>query len=121
MASRMNNSLTTFETSSVPGTPAQSTPEYVLNPLSIYRMARKAVHEKHAPERVRRPVYSGENTTVSAEAQDSSVTSLVERPPAASPSPAPPPGRAGDAGDGTADRIALDLDDLENFFSWDLD
>lgn len=35
----------------VPGTPVQSTPEYVLNPLSIYRMARKGIVEKHAPER----------------------------------------------------------------------
>lgn len=35
----------------VPGTPVQSTPEYVLNPLSIYRMARKGILEKHAPER----------------------------------------------------------------------
>ena len=37
--------------SSVPGTPAQSAPDYVLNPLSIYRMARKAIPEKHAPEK----------------------------------------------------------------------
>jgi hypothetical protein len=34
------------------GSPPQSTPEYVLNPLSIYRMARKAIPEKHAPETV---------------------------------------------------------------------
>ena len=30
-----------------PGTPVQSAPDYVLNPLSIYRMARKAIPEKH--------------------------------------------------------------------------
>ena len=36
---------------SVPGTPVQSAPDYVLNPLSIFRMARKAIPEKHAPER----------------------------------------------------------------------
>ena len=34
------------------GNPAQYTPEYVLNPLAIYRMARKDINdgEKHAPE-----------------------------------------------------------------------
>ena len=32
---------------SAPGTPVQSAPDYVLNPLSIYRMARKAIPEKH--------------------------------------------------------------------------
>ena len=36
---------------SAPGTPVQSAPDYVLNPLSIYRMARKAIPEKHAPEK----------------------------------------------------------------------
>lgn len=33
-----------------PGTPAQSAPDYILNPLSIYRLARKSIPEKHAPE-----------------------------------------------------------------------
>jgi hypothetical protein len=35
-----------------PGTPVQATPDYVLNPLAIYRLARRAVpeKEKHAPE-----------------------------------------------------------------------
>ena len=32
---------------SAPGTPVQSAPDYVLNPLSIYRMARKAIPERH--------------------------------------------------------------------------
>lgn len=36
---------------SAPGTPVQSAPDYVLNPLSIYRMARKSIPEKHAPEK----------------------------------------------------------------------
>lgn len=36
---------------STPGTPAQSAPDYVLNPLSIYRLARKSIPEKHAPEK----------------------------------------------------------------------
>ncbi|KAI5361261.1 hypothetical protein Slin15195_G123740 [Septoria linicola] len=36
---------------SAPGTPAQSAPDYILNPLSIYRLARKSIPEKHAPER----------------------------------------------------------------------
>ncbi|KAJ5243522.1 uncharacterized protein N7469_001849, partial [Penicillium citrinum] len=34
----------------LPGTPVQSTPDYVLNPLSIFRMARKSIPERHAPE-----------------------------------------------------------------------
>lgn len=37
---------------SVPGTPIQSAPDYVLNPLSIFRMARKSIPERHAPEKV---------------------------------------------------------------------
>ncbi len=41
---------------SQPGTPVQSAPDYVLNPLSIYRMARKTIYEKHAPERQRNAV-----------------------------------------------------------------
>ncbi|KAJ5976673.1 hypothetical protein N7501_000015, partial [Penicillium viridicatum] len=32
-------------------TPAQSAPDYVLNPLTIFRMARKSIPERHAPER----------------------------------------------------------------------
>lgn len=32
-------------------TPAQSAPDYVLNPLTIFRMARKSILERHAPER----------------------------------------------------------------------
>ncbi|KAJ5717594.1 hypothetical protein N7488_003240 [Penicillium malachiteum] len=36
---------------SLPGTPIQSAPDYVLNPLSIYRMARKSIPERHAPEK----------------------------------------------------------------------
>ena len=45
-----SNETDNFE-HSVPGTPVQSAPDYVLNPLSIYRMARKGIPEKHAPER----------------------------------------------------------------------
>ena len=36
---------------SLPGTPVQSAPDYVLNPLSIFRMARKSAPERHAPEK----------------------------------------------------------------------
>ncbi len=39
------------DTRSAPGTPVQSAPDYVLNPLSIYRMTRKGIAEKHMPER----------------------------------------------------------------------
>lgn len=35
---------------SIPGTPKQSAPDYVLNPLSIFRMARSEIPEGHAPE-----------------------------------------------------------------------
>lgn len=42
------------EERSQPGTPVQSAPDYVLNPLSIYRMARKNIIEKHAPEKQKR-------------------------------------------------------------------
>lgn len=35
---------------SVPGTPPQSAPDYVLNPLSIFRMARNEIPEGHAPD-----------------------------------------------------------------------
>jgi hypothetical protein len=47
----------TIDGPSLPGTPIQSTPEYVLNPLAIYRLARKAVpeKEKHAPELIASP------------------------------------------------------------------
>ena len=45
------------ERPTAPGTPVQSTPEYVLNPLAIYRLARAAVpeKEKHAPELIPSP------------------------------------------------------------------
>lgn len=49
------------ERSSVPGTPAQSAPDYVLNPLSIYRMARKAIPEKHEPEKIASPAQQNQN------------------------------------------------------------
>ncbi|KAJ5151336.1 uncharacterized protein N7482_010588 [Penicillium canariense] len=39
------------QSESVPGTPVQSAPDYVLNPLSIFRMARKSIPERHAPEK----------------------------------------------------------------------
>ena len=39
------------EEHSAPGTPVQSAPDYVLNPLSIFRMTRKTIQEGHAPEK----------------------------------------------------------------------
>lgn len=39
-----------YARSRAPGTPPQRTPDSVLNPLSIYRLARKSVPERHAPE-----------------------------------------------------------------------
>ncbi|CAK1365987.1 putative transcriptional regulatory protein [Cercospora beticola] len=44
---------------SAPGSPAQSAPDYILNPLSIYRLARKSIPEKHAPERQPAPTSAG--------------------------------------------------------------
>lgn len=43
---------------SIPGSPVQMTPEYFLNPLAIYRMARRSVQEKHAPEESTSPLSS---------------------------------------------------------------
>ncbi|KAL3433362.1 fungal-specific transcription factor domain-containing protein [Aspergillus tetrazonus] len=37
---------------SPPGIPPQSAPDYVLNPLTIYLMARRTIPERHAPERI---------------------------------------------------------------------
>ncbi|KAJ5683574.1 hypothetical protein N7462_006739 [Penicillium macrosclerotiorum] len=49
---RLMGSLSVISNSlSVPGTPVQSAPDYVLNPLSIFRMARKSIPERHAPEK----------------------------------------------------------------------
>jgi hypothetical protein len=57
IATADGNATQTIDGPSAPGTPIQSTPEYVLNALSIYRLARKAVpeREKHAPELIASP------------------------------------------------------------------
>lgn len=58
---------------SIPGSPVQMTPEYVLNPLAIFRMARRTVHEKHAPEESTSPISStasNRQTQVSQPPQD---------------------------------------------------
>lgn len=44
--------LALFNTRTDPGTPPQAAPDYVLNPLSIYRMARNEIPERHAPENI---------------------------------------------------------------------
>lgn len=49
---------------SAPGTPPQAAPDYVLNPLSIFRMARNDVPERHAPENTR-STQSGIGSTAS--------------------------------------------------------
>jgi hypothetical protein len=43
---------------SAPGTPAQPSPEQVLNPLAIYRLARKAVRERQVTEPAASPLFS---------------------------------------------------------------
>ena len=57
IATADGNATQTIDGPSAPGTPIQSTPEYILNPLAIYRLARKAVpeREKHAPELIASP------------------------------------------------------------------
>ncbi|KIX03800.1 uncharacterized protein Z518_07353 [Rhinocladiella mackenziei CBS 650.93] len=57
--------------STAPGTPAQSAPDYVLHPLSIYRMARKSIPEKHAPEKTVSPTATTHtpNSSISLQAR----------------------------------------------------
>ena len=50
--------MLTSTSPSLPGTPSQCAPDYVLHPLSIYRMARKTIPEKHAPEKIPSPATS---------------------------------------------------------------
>lgn len=45
--------LTLFYSEPLSVPPIQSAPDYVLNPLTIFRMARKSIPERHAPETVR--------------------------------------------------------------------
>lgn len=51
MTCPISHILTLSGSESLPGTPVQSAPDYVLNPLSIFRMARKSIPERHAPEK----------------------------------------------------------------------
>ncbi|KAI7212315.1 hypothetical protein KC333_g7185 [Hortaea werneckii] len=61
------------EQRTAPGTPVQSTPEYVLNPLSIYRMARKSIPEKYAPEKIPSPNTSGQQMSHDVPGDPSSI------------------------------------------------
>lgn len=45
--------LTYFSSEPFLEPPIQSAPDYVLNPLTIFRMARKSIPERHAPETAR--------------------------------------------------------------------
>lgn len=45
------------------GPPLQAAPDYVLNPLSIFRMARNDIPERHAPETVHSNLDSLRSTT----------------------------------------------------------
>ncbi|KAJ5312173.1 hypothetical protein N7508_003003 [Penicillium antarcticum] len=47
---------------SITGTPAQSAPDYVLNPLTIFRMARRTIPERHAPEKASTSTSSAPNS-----------------------------------------------------------
>lgn len=49
----MSGSLTHYHSELSLDPPVQSAPDYVLNPLTIFRMARKSIPERHAPETVR--------------------------------------------------------------------
>lgn len=55
--------LALFNSRTVPGTPPQAAPDYVLNPLSIYRMARNEIPERHAPESTVSPAQSQDQST----------------------------------------------------------
>jgi hypothetical protein len=89
------------------GTLTQSAPDYVLNPLSIYRLARRAIPEKHAPDRA---TGTSSNPATSARAASD-----------ANPSPLPtpqqeaPPGRAL-----PTTETDTSLDELRDFFTSDL-
>ncbi|RMJ11842.1 hypothetical protein BHE90_009017 [Fusarium euwallaceae] len=125
---------------SVPGSPSQNTPDSMLNPLSLYRLARKEVGDKghldKAPRpdqrgssptdvgSVRRPFHgdprdtSGEASWASAPIQD-----LTHRPEAGLDSAvaiSATPWQAPHETQGMGE-AALDLGDLQNFLSWDLD
>ncbi|RSL84788.1 hypothetical protein CDV31_016659 [Fusarium ambrosium] len=122
---------------SVPGSPSQSTPDSMLNPLSLYRLARKEVSDKghldKAPRpdqrgssptdvgSVRRPLHgdprdtSGEASWASAPIQD-----LAHRPEAGLDSAvaiSATPWQAPHETQGMGE-AALDLGDLQNFLSW---
>ncbi|KIW47518.1 uncharacterized protein PV06_00211 [Exophiala oligosperma] len=52
---------------STPGTPSQTAPDYVLNPLSIFRMARSDIPERHAPEKTHNtPIDTGSSSAALA-------------------------------------------------------
>lgn len=59
--------LALFDSETGPGTPSQAAPDYVLNPLSIYRMARNKIPERHAPESKVSPAQSQEQVTPNGE------------------------------------------------------
>lgn len=59
--------LLLFNTAEAPGTPPQAAPDYVLNPLSIYRMARNKIPERHAPENAVSPAQPQDQMTPMAE------------------------------------------------------
>lgn len=103
-----------------PSTPVQATPDYVLNPLAIYRLARKAVpeNEKHAPELIANaltevikttdnqavlswpnPTSYDNQTSVSSEAHNLHYADLQQ----------------------TAPSVASEFSDLDMFFSSNLD
>ena len=64
VSSANDNTTNDIGCPTAPSTPVQATPEYVLNPLAIYRLARKAVpeKEKHAPEMFGSPEAQGTRT-----------------------------------------------------------
>lgn len=89
---------------SLPGTPIQSAPDYVLNPLSIFRMARKSIPERHAPEKA---------TTSSA--PNSAIPESNADPTSGPPTQEPTAGSSGDMELGQAS-----LEELQTLFMSDL-
>lgn len=79
---RVSDDMADLFRPSAPGTPPQSAPDYVLNPLTLYRMARKEVPEKHAPEKFPRPNTVSPPQPASGVSHDASQTTsqaVVER------------------------------------------
>ncbi|KAL1866975.1 hypothetical protein VTK73DRAFT_4444 [Phialemonium thermophilum] len=106
-----------------PGSPIQPTPDHILNPLSLYRLARKAVSETHSaavpwsaspPSQVVTP-------TARAAADEAVSTPLVSSVPPPLATASGVPMRSEGGGIPAVPEGALDLDELQYYLTWGLD